>query len=212
MLETAVVAFTTYFAMVSPIEAAVLFAALTPDQTPQARRVMAIKGTLIAAAILLIFALVGEFLLERLGISLAALRASGGILLLLLGIDLVFARSSGGTTATEEERNEAKERTDISVFPLATPLIAGPGSMGVTILLIADAEGDLEKHAAVIGALLVVLGITYLLLLTASHVQRVMGTTGLNVVNRVFGVLVTALAVQFIFDGIKQSGLFTLGT
>ena len=79
------------------------------------------------------------------------------ILLLLLGIDLVFARSSGGTTATEEERNEAKERTDISVSPLATPLIAGPGSMGVTILLIADAEGDLEKHAAVIGALLVVL-------------------------------------------------------
>ena len=101
MLETAVVAFTTYFAMVSPIEVAVLFAALTPDQTPEARRAIAIKGTLIAAAILLIFALVGEFLLERLGISLAALRASGGILLLLLGIDLVFARSSARRRVTQ---------------------------------------------------------------------------------------------------------------
>ena len=120
MLETAVVAFTTYFAMVSPIEAAVLFAAMTPGQSAEARRATAIKGTLMA-----------------------------------------------------------------------------------------DAEGALVKQAAVIGALLVVLGITYLLLLTASQVQRVMGITGLNVVNRVFGVLVTALAVQFIFDGIKESGVFT---
>ena len=211
MLETAVVAFTTYFALISPVQAAVLFAAMTPDQTAEARRATAIKATLIAMTILLVFALVGEFLLERLGITLAALRTSGGILLLLLGIDLVFARSSGGTSATEGERNEAKQRTDIAVFPLATPLIAGPGALGVTILLMADAEGELVKQTAVIGALLVVLGITYLLLLTASHVQRVMGVTGLNVVNRVFGVLVTALAVQFMFDGIRQSGLFALG-
>lgn len=103
---------------------------------------MAVRGTAIAAGILMLFALIGEVLLSGLGISLATLRTAGGVLLLLMGIDMVFARNSGGTSTTDAEE-EARAKQDISVFPLATPLIAGPGAMGAAILIMADTEGDL---------------------------------------------------------------------
>ena len=170
---------------------------------------MAMRGTLTGTIILLTFALIGESLLSSLGISLAALRVAGGILLLLMGIDMVFARNSGGISTTDEEENEAVAKPDISVFPLATPLIAGPGAMGATILLMDSAEGDIQAQIVVVSALLVVMLLTLVLLLLANEVQRLLGVTGMHVVSRIFGVLLTALAVQFMFDGIKQSGLFT---
>jgi len=210
VLETAIVAFTTFFATVGPIDVAAMFAALTPTASQQARRAMAIRGTLISGGILLAFAVVGRVLLQSLGISLAALKVAGGILLLLIAIDLVFARSSGGTSTTSEEASEATTRRDISVFPLATPLIAGPGSMGAAVLLMANTEGDVAAQAAVLAALLAVLLLTLSLLLLANQVHRVFGVTGMLVVSRVFGVLLSALAVQFMFDGIAQSGLLKL--
>ena len=145
MLETAAVAFTTFFATISPIEAAAMFAAISAGSTAAHRRSMAIRGSLIASGIMLAFALFGELLLSTLGISLAALRTSGGILLLLIGIDMVFARSSGGTSTTDDETQEAEQKEDISVFPLATPLIAGPGAMGAAILAgrISDDKEDI---------------------------------------------------------------------
>ena len=123
MIQTAAVAFATFFVTIGPIDVAAMFAAITSNSKPTHRRAMAIKGTLVATGILLIFALVGEVLLAYLGISLAALRTAGGILLLLIGIDM-FARSSGGVSTTADESQEAKAKADISVFPLATPLIA----------------------------------------------------------------------------------------
>ena len=171
---------------------------------------MAIRGTLIAAIVLVTFALVGELLLAGLGISLAALRTAGGILLLLIGIEMVFARSSGGTSTTDEEEQEAVSKQDISVFPLATPLIAGPGAMGAAILLMANAEGDLTHQATVVASLLAILLLTLAALLLASKIQQLLGVTGMHVISRIFGVLLSALAVQFMFDGIAQSGL--LGT
>jgi multiple antibiotic resistance protein len=168
---------------------------------------MAVKGTLIATVILLAFAFFGEALLGLFGISLPALRAAGGILLLLIAIDMVFGRPSGGRTTTSEENAEATAKHDISVFPLATPLIAGPGAIGATILLVANAEADRLRVAVVILVLLGVLLLTFLLLLIASQVQRLLGVTGLHVVSRIVGVLLAALAVQFIFDGIGASGI-----
>ena len=209
MIETAIVAFTTFFATIGPVDVAVMFAAMTTGTTPESRRSMAWRGTLVATVILVAFALVGELLLASLGISLAALRVAGGILLLLIGIDMVFARSSGGTTTTVEEVREAETKQDISVFPLATPLIAGPGAMGAAILLMAGAEGEWILQAAVVAALLVVLVLTLASLLVANKVQRLLGVTGMHVISRVFGVLLSALAVQFIFDGIAGSGLLT---
>jgi multiple antibiotic resistance protein len=205
--ETLVVAFTTYFATVGPVDVAAMFAALTPKATAAQRRSMATRGVLIAAVVLLLFAVAGRPLLAVLGISLPALRVAGGILLLLIAIDMVFARESGGVSTTAAEEAEAVGREDVSVFPLAMPLIAGPGTMGATILLMAEAHGDLALQAGVVATLLAVLLLTWLLLLAAGGVQRVIGLTGMHVLSRVFGVLLSALAVQFVFDGLAGSGL-----
>ncbi|MBL4691970.1 MAG: MarC family protein [Magnetovibrio sp.] len=208
MQEIALVAFTTFFATIGPIDVAALYAALTPVTPAPQRKAMAFKGVGIAALILLMFAIFGESVLTRMGISLPAMRTAGGILLLLIAIDMVFARSSGGTTATEDETDEALQKQDLSVFPLATPLIAGPGTMGAVVLLTAEAKGDLMHLGVVIGALFTVLGLTLVLLLIAGKVQKFLGVTGLNVISRVFGVLLAALAVQFIFEGLAASHLF----
>jgi len=210
-LETAMVAFTTFFATIGPIDVAAMYAALTPGISHQARQAMAIRGIGISTAILLSFALCGDLILALLGVSLAALKVAGGILLLLIGIEMVFARSSGGTTTTTEEDNEAVTRQDISVFPLATPLIAGPGAIGAVVLLMANAKGNLSSQIIIVLALLAVLLVTLLLLLQATRVHKLLGVTGMQVISRVLGILLTALAVQFIFDGLSQSGLFGTG-
>ena len=169
---------------------------------------MALKGVVIAACILMTFALGGEFLLKSFGISLSALRIGGGILLLLIAIEMTFARTSGGTSTTEEEEEEAEMKQDISVFPLSTPMIAGPGAMGATILLMANAQGDLLQKFTIVGCLLLILLLTYVMMLLATPLKKLLGITGMHVITRIFGVLLTALAVQFMIDGLGSSGLF----
>ncbi len=209
MLDSTIIAFATFFATIGPPDVAIVFAALTLKNTPRQRLVLATKAVLVGGGILLFFAFLGKPLLTYLGISLAAMRTAGGILLLLIAIDMVFARGSGATSTTEEEETETAARDDISVFPLATPLIAGPGAIGAAILLMAQAQGDPQGIAAVIGALLAVLLLVFLLMIAASQVQRVLGVTGVHVVTRVMGILLAALAVQFLFDGIIESGVFS---
>ncbi len=209
MLETALLAFTTLFATIGPVDVAALFAALTPKATDQQRRAMALKGTLIAGGILIVFAFFGNAILIRLGIGLPAMRTAGGILLFLIAMDMVFARHSGVSSTTEDETEEAEHKKDISVFPLATPLIAGPGTMGAVILLMAEVSGNRQKEAAIIGAVIAIVLFTLLLLLIAGRIQKLLGVTGLNVITRVVGVLLAALAVQFVFEGIASSGLLT---
>lgn len=205
--ETLVVALTTFFATIGPADLALVFAGLTHHNSPAERRVFALRGVLVAAGILLFFAAFGNALLSLFGITLPALKTAGGLLLFLISVDMVFARHSGGTGTTTEEEEEARTRPDISVFPLATPLIAGPGAISATILLVTGAQGDQLRLVAVIAALLIILGVTYLALLAAIPMQRLLGLTGLAVVSRIVGVLLAALSVQFIFDGIKASGL-----
>lgn len=206
-LSTVVVSFTTFFALIGPVETAGMFAGLTVSNTPAERRAQAVKGTLFATIILLIFALFGNALLSYMGITLPALRTAGGILLLLMAIDLVFSRHSGATSTTDDENVEAKAKNDISVFPLATPLLAGPGAIGAAILLMADTNGIVIYMSAVVTALIAVQVVALILLLAATQVQKLLGVTGLNVISRVMGILLAALAVQFIFDGISESGL-----
>ena len=129
---------------------------------------------------------------------------------MLIGIDMVFARSSGGTSTTDDEEEEAISKTDISVFPLATPLIAGPGAMGAAILLMADQAGDVLGQAIIISSILAIVLLAFISMLLAGEIQRLLGVTGMQVISRVMGVLLTALAIQFVFDGIKQSGLIGL--
>ena len=207
MFETYILALTTFFATIGPVDIAIVYAGLTSKSTAEEKKRMAFKAFFVATGLLLLFALLGEQLLSSLGITLPALRTAGGILLLLIAIDLVFARDSGGTSATADEVEEAGSRQDISVFPVATPLIAGPGAIGAVILLMANGEGDITHHSMVILALLTILIFTLVLLLVATHVHKVLGVTGLHVISRIFGVILAALAVQFMFDGIKHSGL-----
>ena len=133
---------------------------------------MAVKGTLIATTVLTLFMLFGDNLLAHFGITLAALRTAGGIMLLLIAIDMVFARHSGGTSATADESEEAGHKVDISVLPLATPMIAGLGAMGAVVLLTAESQGDLVHEAVVLVALLALLAITFVFLLVAGGADR----------------------------------------
>lgn len=208
MLETISVSLATFFATIGPLDVATFFAALTASASLAQRQAIALRGTLIATGILLIFAVFGKYVLSGLGISLAALKASGGILLLLIGIEMVFARTSGATGTTDEEEKEAELKRGVAVFPLATPLIAGPGAMGAAMLLMADTEGQFVLQLIVVAAMLVMLLLTLVCMLAASRLQRVLGITGMRVVTRVSGILLAALAVQYIFDGIGQSGVF----
>jgi multiple antibiotic resistance protein len=206
-IEVGLRAFTTFFATIGPIDVAALFAVLAARASPVQRRWMAIKGTLIAYAVILAFVVAGEALLALVGITLAAVRTAGGILLLLVAIDMVLARPSGLTSTTSEEATEAAGKVDISVFPLATPLIAGPGALGAAVLLAAETQQSLAAEAAVITALTLVMALTLVLLLVAGRLHAILGVTGQNVISRVVGILLAALAVQFMFDGIGGSGL-----
>lgn len=209
MLDTGWIALATLFATVGPVDISLMFAALTANLPEAQRRSIALRGTLIALGILLSFALIGDHVLTSLGISLAALRTAGGILLLLIGIDMVFGRSSGATSTTVSEQQEASTRPDIAVFPLATPLLAGPGAMGAVVLLMANAQQDVWAQSAVLVSIVVIMLISYGCLRIAARLQSWLGITGSQVISRVLGVLLCALAVQFVFDGIVQSGVLS---
>ncbi len=206
-IDTLLLALTTFFATLGPADLLVVYAALTQKNTQAQRRAMALRGTVVAAVILLFFAVFGEVLLRLFGITLPALRIAGGILLLLISIDMVFARHSGGTGTTPEEENEAQGRQDISVFPLATPLLAGPGAISAVILLTTASGSFTVGWFVVVAALLSIQLLCYVVMLVAIPIQRLLGITGLAVVTRVVGVLLAALAVQFLLDGVKASGL-----
>jgi multiple antibiotic resistance protein len=207
MIEQLLATFVTLFVVVDPIGVAPIFAALTAHDDAAHRRRQASHGVLLAAAVLLAFAFGGDFLLSLLGISLAAFRIAGGLLLLLLGIDMVMARQSGLRATTPDEEAEGARKSDIAVFPLAIPLIAGPGALTSVMLLMGSASSDLLNQAVVVVVLLLVLAISWLCLLLALKLVRHLGVTGINVITRVLGLVVAALAVQFMIDGLAATGL-----
>jgi multiple antibiotic resistance protein len=191
---------------VGPLEAAAIFAALAPNRTSAERARMAVRAVLVAGAVLLVFAFGGMRLLDLLHITLPAFRLAGGFLLLLVAVDLMFVHPSGLTSITSAEAAEA-ERRDIAVFPLAIPLIAGPGSMAAIVLLMSQNTG-LAASALVVATLVGVLLLTLVALMLAGPLTRVFGVTGINVVARVSGVILAALAMQLMMDGLRESHLF----
>ena len=203
MTEILTTAFVTFLVTVDPFGVAPLFVGLTGHASAAERRRLAVRGVVIGSAILIVFALVGEPLLRALGIGLPAFRIAGGILLLLLAVDMVMARQSGLRTMTPGEDAETHSRSDISVFPLGIPLIAGPGAITSVVLLVGKVSGDIAAQAAVIGVLVGVLILTLICLLLAGQLMRLLGVTGINVISRVSGIIVAALAVQFMIDGVR---------
>lgn len=189
--------------IIDPAGTAVLFIGLTPHDTGAERASQARRACFVAFLVLALFGLGGELLLSRLGISLAAMKVAGGILLFLTAADMVTAK--GVLRATSEER-EAATRTeeDIAVFPLAIPLLAGPGAMTTMVVLHARAAGNTVAIAAIELALVLVLGTTLVALLLARRVAKLLGVTGATVIGRVLGVLLAGLAAQLVLDGVRQ--------
>ncbi len=211
MSEYAIHAFVTLFVTIGPVDIASLFIALSAKADEPVRRWMAVRGVAIGAGVLVGFALGGAPLLKVLGISLPAFRLAGGILLLLLAIEMVFARHSGLSGLTFTEDQEAHRKHDVSVFPLAIPLIAGPGAITSILLLMGQVSGNLHGQLLVFGMLFLVLLLTLLSLLAAGRIVKLFGVTGVNVVTRVLGIVLAALAAQYILDGVQDSGVLRTG-
>lgn len=205
LLDIALTAFVTFFVVLDPPGMGPMFVAITRGESRDYRRLMALRGSSVALIILLVFAFTGDLVLRGLGISLAAFRIAGGILLLLIAIDMLFARGTPLRRTTEAEEIEAEHKRDISVFPLAIPLIAGPGALTSTVLLMGRAGDSLLLKAAVLAALIAVMAIMLVVLLAGDRMTRLLGETGTNVVGRVLGIVLAALAVQYVIDGIKEA-------
>lgn len=196
--------FVVLLVVIDPIGNAPIFMALTHNMEAAYRRKMAIRSITLATAILLIFLLIGDPLLATLGIGISAFRISGGILLFLLAIDMVFARQSGLRSTTAQEQYEAEHKRDVSVFPLAFPLIAGPGAL-TTVLLMTSPRPAFWTFVGMLVALLLVLGLALMSLLLAERIMHWLGETGANVITRLLGLILAALAVQYILDGIGNA-------
>ncbi len=209
MIETALSAFATFFATIGPVEAAVLFATFCPRFSRAERISVSLKAVAIATAIILFFALFGTALLGALGVTFPALQAAGGIILVIVALDMIFETRIGGSTMSMSESEEAHEKDDdIAVFPLATPILAGPGAISGAMLLMANTAGKITNQLAVIAALLTVMGFTLLLMLIAQEFREWIGITAQKVIMRVLGILLAAIAVQSLFNGIAASGVF----
>jgi multiple antibiotic resistance protein len=195
-----ITAFVTLFVIVDPVGLAPLFVALTRGMDPRQRRAIGIRAIIIGTALLALFGILGDAILAFVGISMPAFRIAGGILLFLTALDMLFERR------TKRREDQSAHASDPSVFPLATPLIAGPGALATMILLTGQNQGDWAWIAAV-HAVIAVMAVTFLFFLAAGPIERALGPTGVNVVTRLLGMLLAALSVQFVLDGLRDYGL-----
>lgn len=203
-------AFVTFFTVIDPVGLAPVVIGLTAHLEEAQRHRVVTRAVIISAAIIAFFALVGRFLLDHLGISLYAFNIAGGLLLFLVAVDMLFGRSSG-TRETKTESEEAMTREDISIFPLAIPMIAGPGTIATTILYVGLASSNFLDILSVAGAILSALFAAWLVMRSSMWIIRRIGRTGILVLSRILGIVLAALATQFVLNGIvafvQASGL-----
>jgi len=208
MFDTAymITAFVTLLVVIDPIAIAPIFLALTPGMTPTQRSHIARRAVLVAGLVLLVFAFFGSAVLGFIGISLPAFRVAGGILLFLTAMDMLFERRTKRREDSSEVEMEADH--DPSVFPIAIPLVAGPGAIASVILLVNEKPGG-EGLIAILPITAVILLMMYIMLRLSSSLERVMGKVAINVFTRIFGMLLAALSVQFVLDGLAEFGFVT---
>ena len=204
MIELFGSALVTFLVIIDPPGCAPIFASLTRGTNAAHRRAMAIRSSLIAWAILLFFALLGKPMLQALGISLASFRIAGGIMLFFIALDMVFERRTERREKRAEEIEGTPEAEDISVFPMAIPMITGPGSIASAMLWVSRADG-IAEIAVVLAAITTVMAITLLTLLAAGPLMRLIGEKVEAMITRILGVILAALAAQFVVDGLKES-------
>lgn len=204
MMDTAflITSFATLFVVIDPPGLVPMFIALTQGMDAERRRKLGLRACLIGGALLTLFGLFGESILGFIGISMPAFRIAGGILLFLTALDMLFERRT-----QRREGQHADPDHDPSVFPLATPLIAGPGAIATMILLMGQSGGGWDGTLTVLGLMAVMLIVTYLFFLASTALERLLGRTGTLVITRLLGMLLAALSVQFVIDGVKGTGL-----
>ncbi|TCP42276.1 MarC family protein [Rhodovulum marinum] len=195
-------AFVTLFVVIDPIGLAPMFVALTQGEGTRERRAIALRAAAISVGLLTLFGIFGEQVLGFVGISMPAFRIAGGILLFLTALDMLFERRA---KRREDQAND--DRPDPSVFPLATPLIAGPGAMATMILLNGAVEREPLAMLFIHLVMIAVIALVLLMFLAAGLIERALGRTGINVVTRLLGMLLAALSVQFVLDGLRDFGL-----
>lgn len=203
MIDTAflITSFVTLFVIVDPIGLTPVFLALTQGMSPAARRSVGLRACFTAAGLLALFAAFGEAVLGFVGISMAAFRVAGGALLFLTALDMLFERR----TKRREDQGSDDDIEDPSIFPMAMPLIAGPGSIA-TIILLAGQKPGIEGFVMVMTVMIAVLAIMTVMFLASGLFEKLLGKTGINVITRLLGMLLAALSVQFILDGLKDFG------
>ncbi len=204
MIELFGSALVTFLVIIDPPGCAPIFAGLTRGATPAHRRAMAVRSSLIAWVVLMFFALLGKPMLHALGINLASFRIAGGIMLFMIALDMVFERRTKRREERAQSIDGTPEAEDISVFPMAIPMISGPGSIASAMLWVSRAD-DAAQVATVLAAITVVILITLLCLLAAGPLMRLIGERIEGMITRILGVILAALAAQFIVDGLKQS-------
>ncbi|RZM35351.1 MAG: MarC family protein [Sphingomonas sp.] len=204
MIELYISSLITFFVVIDPPGCAPIYAGLTAGASPTHSRAMAFRAVLVASGILLVFALFGEALLHGLGISLASFRIAGGIMLFLIALEMVFEKRTERREDRAAKVANDPEVEDVSIFPMAMPMIAGPGSIASVMLLMSRNEG-IERSAVVLAALITILLLTLVALLSAGPIMRVLGAKIEAVITRLLGVLLAALAVQFVIDGVRVS-------
>ena len=204
MIELFTSAFITLLVIIDPPGCAPIFASLTRGTDAAHRRRMAVRSSVVAWSILIFFALLGEAMLDKLGIELASFRLAGGIMLFIIALEMVFEKRTERREERAKEIEGTPEAEDISVFPMAIPMIAGPGSIATIMLLIGRADGPAE-WGVVLGAMTTVIVITLLALLTAGPLMKLIGAKLEAMITRILGVILAALAAQFVIDGLKQS-------
>ncbi len=202
--------FVTLFVVIDPIGLTPIFVSLTAGVDSATRRKIAFQACVIAAVILVLFALAGKHLLDLMGITLPAFRIVGGIMLFLIAVEMLFEkrteRRSKNVSESSDPAHIEPGAGDIAVFPLATPLIAGPGAAASIILLMGQHQGDLASQAVILAVMLGVLGLTYILFRLSGPFEHFVGDSGIKVVTRIFGVILGALAVQFVLSGLQAAG------
>jgi multiple antibiotic resistance protein len=204
MTELFISAFVTFFVVIDPPGCAPIFSSLTAGTDAAHRRAMAIRSVLVASGILLVFAVFGEDLLGALGISLDAFRVAGGIMLFLIALDMVFEKRTERRENRAQDVKAHPEHEDISIFPMAIPMIAGPGSIASVMLLMAKSNGITES-LIVLSALGAMLVLTLISLLLAGPLMKLLGYRVEAMITRILGVVLAALAAQFVIDGVKAS-------
>jgi len=196
----ALYAFVTLLAMLNPVEAAAAFATLTNDRTEPDKHSIALRATLVAGVILIGFGLIGKFLFEALGITLAAFRIAGGLLLFKVAVNMVFAKQTD-TSQAESSKADPHPSGDPAVFPLAIPIITGPGALTAIVTLFGRTHEDPMVYIIICLIALAVLLLTYLAMVGSESITKYLGTTGVDATGRLVGIIVAAIAVQLIIDG-----------